>query len=117
MALPSEDFEVFWKAYPRRVAKAEARKAWAKLDPAEVTLETLLTALAWQREQDQWRKDGGQFIPHPATWLRAERWADEPVEVAPVWDTRTKGNASAAVAQRFLLRMASRVDGATALEE
>jgi len=28
----------------------------------------------------QWTKDGGQFIPHPATWLRQERWTDEPVQ-------------------------------------
>ena len=27
-----EDFEKFWKAYPRKVAKGEARKAWMLLD-------------------------------------------------------------------------------------
>ena len=34
---------------------------------------------------DQWKKDGGQFIPHPATWLNQEGWDDEPeIKIASV---------------------------------
>jgi hypothetical protein len=29
----------------------------------------------------QWRKDGGQFIPNPATWLNQGRWDDQGPEV------------------------------------
>jgi hypothetical protein len=28
----------------------------------------------------QWTKDGGQFIPHPASWLRAHGWHDDPTD-------------------------------------
>ena len=72
------DFDEFWAAYPRRIAKGDARKAWeraSRLDPE--LLEKCLKALVWQRVSEQWTKDGGQFIPYPATWLRAERWEDE----------------------------------------
>ena len=30
----------------------------------------------------QWRKDGGQFIPYPRTWLHQGRWKDEGVALA-----------------------------------
>jgi hypothetical protein len=30
-----------------------------------------------QKKQEDWRKDGGKFIPYPATYLRQERWDDE----------------------------------------
>jgi hypothetical protein len=68
------DFEDFWKAYPRKVGKGAAFKAWKKEDP---DLADVLQALEWQIKQNQWVKDGGQFIPHPATWLNQRRWEDE----------------------------------------
>lgn len=68
-----EGFSRFWAAYPRRVAKGEARKAWTKLKPDAALLETMLKALEWQRKE--W--DDPRYIPHPATWIRAERYADE----------------------------------------
>lgn len=78
-----ESFGLFWASYPRRVAKAEARRAWAKLNPSPALLETILKALEWQKRLEQWRRDGGQFCPHPASWIRGERWEDEPELVKP----------------------------------
>lgn len=71
-------FDTFWAAYPRRVAKAEARKAWAKLNPSPELLAEILAALDWQRASEQWQKDGGQYTPYPASYIRGERWTDEP---------------------------------------
>ena len=74
---PLEDgFAQFWSLYPRKVAKASAQKAWTKLKPP---LDLVLESLSWQVDSDQWKKDGGQFVPYPATWLNAECWNDEPV--------------------------------------
>lgn len=72
-----DTFKQFWGAYPRKVGKGAARKAFTRAQSL-TTLDTILTALAWQRTQPQWIKDGGEFIPHPATWLNQERWDDEP---------------------------------------
>lgn len=82
------DFDLFWQAYPRRTAKGAARKAWAKLQPDAATVQAMLDALVWQRQQPQWLKDGGQYIPMPATWLNQERWSDEPVAL-PQFGERT----------------------------
>ena len=73
------DFDRFWHAYPRRTAKGTARKAWAKLAPDAALVERILEALVWQTRQPDWLRDGGTYIPYPASWLRAERWDDEPV--------------------------------------
>lgn len=86
-------FDVFWKAYPRKVGKETARKAFQKLDK-DVSLDTLLRAIEAQKNTQQWRKDNGQFIPHPATWLNNRRWEDEvgPSEIqnGGGWDALTR---------------------------
>lgn len=74
---PDDGFAEFWKAYPRKVGKGAAQKAWGKIKSKADTLQAILKAIAWQRTADQWTKDGGQFIPHPSTWLNEQRWLDE----------------------------------------
>ena len=71
------DFDTFWKAYPKKVAKGDARKAWGQTERIRPEMATLLSAIQAQMASDQWRKNDGQFIPYPATWLRQERWDDE----------------------------------------
>ena len=70
----SDDFEVFWKLYPRKVKKGEALKSWLKKNP---DIEECKKALVWQKTQDEWVKDNGAYIPHPTTWINQERWKDE----------------------------------------
>ena len=70
-------FSRWWAAYPRKVGKADALKAWLKLKPDPAVQTTILEAVARQRTWPQWVKNGGQFIPHPATWLNGRRWEDE----------------------------------------
>lgn len=72
----SEDFAAFWGCYPRKIAKGAARKAWNKLRPDPALSARILQAVAAQSNSQAWTKDGGQFIPHPATWLNQERWED-----------------------------------------
>lgn len=67
----------FWTVYPRKAGKQAAVKAWKKLDPDDALTERILSAVAAQRQCAQWTKDGGQFIPYPATWLNQGRWEDE----------------------------------------
>ncbi|MDE5575785.1 MAG: hypothetical protein K2J11_00155 [Oscillospiraceae bacterium] len=69
-------FEKFWKAYPRKKAKDAALRAWKKLKPDENLLNVILAAIEQQKQSDQWRKDKGQYIPYPATWLNGRRWED-----------------------------------------
>lgn len=70
-------FERFWQAYPKKVSKKSALKAWQKVVVSEETVPKILSALEAQVSTEQWRKDGGRFIPHPTTWINQERWNDE----------------------------------------
>lgn len=70
-------FDQFWKEYPKKAGKKAAQKAWSKVAPDEATVALILAAVASHRLSPQWTKDGGQYIPHAATWLNGERWNDE----------------------------------------
>jgi hypothetical protein len=74
----SEDagFEEFWKHYPKKISKGDARKAWQQTARIRPPLSALLKALAHAKACEQWSREGGAFIPYPATWLRGERWED-----------------------------------------
>jgi uncharacterized protein YdaU (DUF1376 family) len=71
--LKDDRFDVFWKQYPRKVAKPNALKAWSKLKVDDIVLKKMLIAISEQglASRDQ------QYIPHPASWLNARRWEDE----------------------------------------
>ena len=71
-------FAEFWALYPKKVGKDAAMSAWkrkVKGDSAEV-----IASLKTQKTQEAWTKDGGRFIPNPATWLNQGRWKDEVVQ-------------------------------------
>jgi hypothetical protein len=66
---PSE-FEKFYSAYPRKISKPNAEKAWKK---QKCVLAEIMPAL--QKQMKLWNDP--QFIPHPASWLNGRRWEDE----------------------------------------
>jgi hypothetical protein len=79
------EFDVFWAAYPRHTGKQDAYKAFVKLKPDEALMAAILSGIERQKQSAQWTKDGGQFIPHPATWLNGCRWEDELPKNTPRW--------------------------------
>lgn len=90
------DFETFWRAYParRRKSKATAHKAWKKIKPSLKLLEQMLLAVEAQSASQDWLKDGGQFIPYPASWLNAHGWLNEVTPLSPI-SPKTSGNLDA----------------------
>ena len=68
-------FDEFWEAYPKKMAKGQARKAWVKAIKADTPQKIIDAAIAYTISQQGKDK---QFIPYPASWLNAERWRDEP---------------------------------------
>ena len=73
----SKLFSRFWEAYPRHEAKEAAREAFTKLGVDEGLLETMITAIGKWKKTNQWKDEGGRYIPNPANWLRQRRWEDE----------------------------------------
>jgi hypothetical protein len=70
-------FDEFWKAYPKKAGKQEAKKAWGRQNGNRPTLEIIISKITDMKKTEQWKKQNGQFIPHPATWLNRGGWDDE----------------------------------------
>ena len=69
-------FLAFWNAYPRRVAKGAARISFTRaLDLADGN-EIVQAAIAYAAHCIE-AKIEPKYIPHPTTWLNAERWEDD----------------------------------------
>ena len=79
-----DGFALFWQEYPRKAAKAAALKAWQKLNPSPELVERILAHVRDHKRSPDWIKDGGQFVPHPATFLNGRRWEDDiPPDTGP----------------------------------
>lgn len=72
---PRITFDQFYAAYPRKCAAKVARASWDRIDSKHHP--AILRAVLTFKKTEDWRKDGGKFIPYPATFLNQERWTDE----------------------------------------
>ena len=72
-----EFFESFYSNYPKKIAKSIALKSWNKLNPDNKLLQVILKDVAKKGKSESWTKDGGRYIPYPATYLNQKRWEDE----------------------------------------
>ncbi len=67
-------FEEFWTAYPKKVAKQDATKAWEKIGPDAELTKTIMQGLGKVKQSRQWTEG---FIPNASTWLNGRRWEDD----------------------------------------
>ncbi len=83
-------FNLFWEAYPKKKSKGDAEKWFKKNRPSEELVHLMIDKLACLKNTNSWRKDGGQYIPYPATWLNAKGWEDEVEstcrDLNPLWE-------------------------------
>ena len=70
-------FDEFWKAYPKKIGKGYAFECFKKIRVSRSLLDTMLEAIAKQKKSDMWKRDKGQYIPNPSTWLNQKRWEDD----------------------------------------
>jgi hypothetical protein len=68
-------FLEFWQACPRRTAKGSAAKAWAKATTRAHPADIIAGMVRFAEETAGTEP---RFLPHPSTWLNADRWLDEP---------------------------------------
>lgn len=84
---PIDEFERFWEAYPRKEAKANAKKAWMRarldgvLDLSEI--DAIIAAVDKAKASRQWQQDSGRYIPLPANYISSARWKDEGTDKSP----------------------------------
>jgi len=69
------NFNIFWENYPNKKAKQNAEASWNKIALGDH--QKIMAGLENYKKSEQWLKDGGRFIPHPATFLNQRRWEDK----------------------------------------
>lgn len=74
-----QEFDQFWKAYPRKVGKLYCLKIWKdpKKRKKRPGIDIILKAIEKQKRSELWTRDNGKYIPNPSTWLNQGRWDDE----------------------------------------
>ena len=70
-----DDFSDFYKLYPNKKGKENARVMWTRLTEKERELahSGLIRYIAYWKQKEIEK----QFLPHPATWLHQKRWEDD----------------------------------------
>lgn len=77
---PKSAFSLFWRAYPRKVDKKKAQKAFERAIMQSVPIQIILDAIEKQKQYKNWCANNNQFVeawPHPTTWLNGNRWEDD----------------------------------------
>ena len=71
-------FELFYSAYPKKVGKSVAKKAFARLKPTPEFTKMLITDCRKRIDAGEWcTGNDKQFIPGPAPYLNQRKWEDE----------------------------------------
>ena len=68
-----DGFDEFWSAYPKKVDKGAARRAWGKAT-SKASVSEIVSGAERYRD-DSTRSD--KYTKSPATWLNAESWGNE----------------------------------------
>ena len=85
---PTDVFAKFWAAYPRKVGKAACEEWFARHKVDDTTVNCMIASLEYLKTTEQWRKEGGKYIPYPQTWLNGRRWEDETAQPPKKEETR-----------------------------
>ena len=70
-------FDEFWESYPKKKSRGKAEKVWKSIKPNKELVAMMIEKLAQAKICSDWKKDNGQFIPYPASWLNAKMWEDD----------------------------------------
>ncbi len=91
------EFDTFWQAYPRKIGKLAAMKAYRKA----LTLAKPEEILAGVKLYIENKPDYADWC-HPTTWLNAGRWMDEYESTRQEVDTDKYRRPTAAEAKMYL---------------
>jgi hypothetical protein len=94
-AAGAERFEEFWAAYPRKIGKRDAERAWPAACRRTDAAKILDVLQRYPFDTDPERR---RFIPYPATWLNQSRWEDDLEAVAAGNGHRPRSSTRSSVA-------------------
>lgn len=70
------NFQGFWDAYPLKRGKGDAWKSWEGLGGSEDLAAQILKSVSAYKGSRDWTKDGGRYVPYPATFLNRRMFDD-----------------------------------------
>lgn len=104
--LGSAEFRQFWGAYPRKLDRQEAVRAWVK-GLCDGSIGAILAGLECWKRTEQWQDV--DKIPYPSTWLNKRRWKDTPQVTAKLSPAEQKARKTDEAIERFKQRLNSEV--------
>ncbi|HCW6793465.1 TPA: hypothetical protein OX083_002163 [Legionella pneumophila] len=75
-----KQFEKFWSVYPSKKSRQKAWDEFERLNPVDIQLEQIITALKAQIQNREAQQLAGEWLPpwkYPANWLAQKCWNDE----------------------------------------
>lgn len=70
-------FDLFWKSYPKKQGIGKCQEWFLDNNPDQSLLDKMLLKIEEGKKTEQWRKNKGEYIPMPLTWLNQKRWEDD----------------------------------------
>jgi hypothetical protein len=105
-------FAEFYEAYPRKMKRGDAEKAWKQMIRAGFPAQVIIDG-AFRFAADPNLPVDRSFIPYPASWLRARSWEDEPL---PARRGTTTGSARSDETKELFRKAAERDAARSRLE-
>ena len=90
----TQSFDTFWKEYPLKRLKKQAKEQWNKLNPDKVLFEEIILQLDMQKKYKKYLEQQKEFSPQfqdAVRWIKNERWTDETPFVKPKSVTLNRG--------------------------
>lgn len=99
--IKKDQFEYFWKLYPKKVNKGKAKAAWIKLCNKKdaPNWSEIRKALTEQIKTEQWQNS--QYIAHPTTWLNNFGWLNDPEQMISYTPATSKQKLSNSMGKRY----------------
>lgn len=70
-------FDDFWKVWPKKEKKQDAKKAWSKHKLDSIADQVIADVEASAKTPGKWRGGQMKFCPLPPSYLSGKRWEDE----------------------------------------
>lgn len=71
-------FDKLYKNYPKRTKRDQALEEFKKIAPDERTVDAMIVAIGIFSASDQWKEQGGRYIPSLCNFLRDRQWEHPP---------------------------------------
>ena len=75
----ADDFEIWWKQYPKHTDKADALRAYRAVIKKKLATPEQLMAAAMRYSAERAGQDP-KFTKNPSTWLNKQSWLNEPAQ-------------------------------------